>query len=63
MNDTQIVLEAFQNMRANNTGIMQKAEAFLLEYMRQPIAIKSFMTIITECNDPVVRCIIPSTYQ
>ena len=60
MNDIQIVLEAFQNMRANNTGIMQNAEAFLIEYMRQPIAIKSFMTIITECDNSVVGCTFPT---
>ena len=55
MNDINAVLQAFQNMRANNTEIMQAAEASLIEYMRYPVAIQSFMFIITDCETAVVR--------
>lgn len=56
MNDINAVLQAFQNMRANNTEIMRAAEASLIEYMRYPVAIQSFMFIITDCETAVVRC-------
>lgn len=54
-NDLEPILIAFQNMRSNDNTTMKAAEANLLEFMRHPVCISSFLYILLNCDDPVVR--------
>ena len=54
-NNLEPVLAAYQNMRSNDTATMKAAEANLLEFMRQPVCVSSFLYILLNCDDSVVR--------
>ena len=54
-NNLEPVLAAFQNMRSNDNATMKAAEANLLEFMRHPVCVSSFLYILLNCDDSVVR--------
>lgn len=54
MESVRGILSAFENLRVNNTVVEKQAENDIMEYMRHPESILSFMCIITNCDVPVV---------
>ena len=66
MDNVNGIISAFSNLRVNDTMVEKQAENDILEYMRHPESILSFMYIITNCDVPVVRlspmllmCVVP----
>lgn len=55
MDNVNGIISAFSNLRVNDTMVEKQAENDILEYMRHPESILSFMYIITNCDVPVVR--------
>lgn len=54
MDSVNGIISAFSNLRVNDTIVEKQAESDILEYMRHPESILSFMCIITSCDVPVV---------
>ena len=61
-NDMNMLLMAFEKLRAQNTDTMREAESLIQEYMHVPDCITSFFNVIMKSEVPVVglvhRCVI-----
>lgn len=54
MDSCEQVLQLFSGMRTNDTATEKQAENGLLDFMRRPECVPSFLNIIVNCQDEVV---------
>lgn len=54
MDSSEQVLQLFAGMRTNDTATEKQAENGILDFMRRPECVPSFLNIIVNCQDEVV---------
>lgn len=55
MDSCEQVLQLFSGMRTNDTATEKQAENGILDFMRRPECVPSFLNIIVNCQDEVVN--------